>query len=182
MSTERQFASDNFLTPFLRRHRFAEAVWYRYKIWPMWPGSEPLLPRVEQDILSMSACAESIAYLDEHDADVGFPAGAINGVTVLEVRTEEAQDWLDALNVFETPRIWSPRARYYLFQYMASSELVPSERLVSGLSFLNDGDWIRFPGSMMDGQLVHWEVDPHYASPMPLPIALRNSTAQAIGA
>jgi hypothetical protein len=31
------------------------------------------------------------------------------------------------------------------------------------------GAWITFPGNLMDGQLVHWKVEPYWSSPIPLP-------------
>ena len=169
MTSQRQMASVSFLTPRRRRHRFSEAVRDGYKVLPFWPGDAPSLPQYITDIISPSACEESLWYLDEGDAEVSFPVGEINSATVLEVSSEAGQEWLDTLDVWDTPQFWTPEARYYLFRHVQTAELPPPNKLLPGLRLLNDGDMIIYPGSMAHGQLVHWEIEPYYAAPMPLP-------------
>lgn len=161
---------NHFLAPYLHRNRFFEAVRHsRHRVAPIWP----LEPEENSELLKRSfdrdVEAEELALLDDSDAEVAFPAGAINSTTVVEVASPPAQAWLDQLSVSDTPRFWTPEARYYLFTYVETSALPAQGCQPPGLRFLNDGDWITYPGNLMDGYLIHWEVDPWYEDPKPLP-------------
>ncbi|MCW1401059.1 hypothetical protein OKA06_01470 [Novosphingobium sp. MW5] len=99
----------------------------------------------------------------------------MNDVTVLEVYTATGLEQIFGLDAKDTSRVWTPQARYYLFKFVEPSER--SEHLGPGLRFLGDDEWMPYPGTMIEGQLAHWEISPDDYSPMPLPEELRNRDA-----
>lgn len=161
-----------FMTPNVRRNRFWEAIRInKHKVFPLWPGGCYNTTPNYRDIFDQNVDDDSILYLDEREADVAFPTGMINGTTVIEVTSAAAQDVMDELDVEQGAQIWTPRARYYLFDYIKPTDLQSSECVVQGLRLMNDGDWIHYPGNWMDGFLVHWEHDPWAVGTYPLPRA-----------
>ncbi|TCJ39583.1 hypothetical protein [Parafrankia sp. BMG5.11] len=128
-----------------------------------------------EDICDGLSDNETIADLDESDALVGFPVGLINRVTVLEVSSAPGQELVENLDLHDTPRFWTPAARFYLFEYVVPSAVLPGNRLVPGLRLLTDGDCTTYPGNLVDGQLVHWEMDPWAVGLQPLPQELRSA-------
>lgn len=161
---------DEFLVPHLRRHRFWEAVGNsNHKVFPLWPGGCHHIPPLHQGIFDRDVDDESIQYLDDSDAEVAFPTGAINQTTVIEVSSGIGQDLMDGLELEQGARIWTPKARYYLFGYIETSALPETECMIRGLRVLNDGDWIPYPGNLMDGHLVPWEHDPWAVGTHPFP-------------
>lgn len=144
---------DKFLTPYLRRNRFFEAVRNsRHKVFPLWPGGSRDFAELIRDVFDDSD-EEAIAVLDDSDAYVGFPVGAINYVTVVEVRSAIAQAWMDTLKLNPGARIWTPTARYYLFDHIGQTSRSVIECSVPGIRILNDGEWIPYPGNLADGDL-----------------------------
>lgn len=127
------------------------------------------IPEPPRGIFDRTFDDESIEYLDDSEAEVGFPTGAMNKITVVEVSSEEAQHWMEELELEPGARIWTPESRFYLFDYVEPSVLRSVKSPVPGLRFLNDGDWIPYPGNLMDGHLVHWEHDPWAVGTYPLP-------------
>ena len=159
-----------FLTPYQHRHRFWEAIWNsHHKVFPLWPGGNHEIPELHRGIFDQSVDDESILYLDESDADVAFPIGAINQTTVVEVSSALGQDLIDEFDLELGARIWTPTARYYLFNYIEPSALGSAKHAVAGLRIVSDGEWIPYPGNIMDGHLVHWEHDPWAVGTHPMP-------------
>lgn len=156
------------MTSRLRRHRFWDAIRTNYhKVFPLWPGVPDDIPNL--GIFDESVDDELIFYLEERKADVAFPTGAINQTTIIEVTSALAQDMMDELDLELGPQIWTPRARYFLFDYIEPSELKPGECVFDGLRIVSDGEWIHYPGNWMDGYLVHWEYDPCAVRTHPFP-------------
>lgn len=159
----------SFLTPHLRRHRFSKAIGNIHKVFPLWPGGSRDYARLLLDIWDYDTDAELISYMDESVADVGFPTGAINKTTVVEVSSETGQDLIDELELEPGATTWTPKARYYFFNYIEPSVLGSANRPIKGLRISNDGEWIPYPGSHMDGHLVHWEHEPWFVGTHPMP-------------
>lgn len=162
----------NYKTPYLRRHRFFEAIAY-HKVVPLWPGGCDDHATLVRDLFDRSTDDEAIAYFDFREPEVGFPA-ALNDVTVLEVYSATGLETISELEVDDTPRVWTPHARYYLFKFVDPSMRVPSDYMCPGLRWLPDDEWMPYPGTMIEGRLVHWEISPNDFDPMPLPEELRN--------
>lgn len=167
--------SHDYKTPYLRRHRFHEAVAY-HKVVPLWPRGCHDPDIITRELFDRTTDCDAIAYFDFREPEVGFPP-KLNGVTVIEVYTATGLEQILDLEVDDTPRVWTPQARYYLFKFVEPSERVPPEFLGPGLRWLRDDEWMPYPGTMIDGQLVHWEVSPNDFDPMPLPGELRNRDA-----
>lgn len=161
---------DGFLTPYLRSFRFFEAVGNSgHKVFAIWPGTELAKIPASLDRVDQATPMEQIFDLDDSPADVGFPTGAINSATVVEVSSAAGQAWMDALQIAGGARIWTPNARYYLFDYIEQFAVPWKNCAIPGLRVLNDGEWIPYPGSFIDGLLVHWEYDPWAVGTYPLP-------------
>ena len=159
-----------FMPPHLRRNRFWEAIrTNNHKVFPLRPGRCYDTTPNHRYIFDQNVDDESIFYLEEREADVAFPTGAINGTTVIEVTSALAQDSMDELDLEQGAQIWTPRARYFLFDYIKPSDLQSSECVARGLRLVNDGEWIHYPGNWMDGFLVHWEHDPWAVGTHPFP-------------
>ena len=155
------------MTPHLRKRRFWEAIRvHNHKVFPLWPGGSDHIP--EGGIFDERVDDESIFYLEEREADVAFPTGVINETTVIEVTSALAQEMMDELDVEQGAQIWTPRARYFLFDYIERSEL-KGECMFHGLRIVGDGEWIHYPGNWMDGYLVHWEHNPRAVGTQPFP-------------
>jgi hypothetical protein len=173
-----QMPLHQFLVPYLRRRRFWEAIRVNnHKVFPLWPGSCHELPALNRGIFDQDVDDESISYLEEREAEIAFPTGAINQTTVVEVTSALSQELMDEVVQEQGAQIWTPQARYYLFDYVEPSALPASARISRGLRILNDGEWIPYPGNLMDGHLVHWEHDPWAVGTHPLPGELRDSSA-----
>lgn len=125
-------------------------------------------------VFDSSTDYEGIEYLDFREPEIGFLA-ALNDVTVLEVYSATGLEMINGLEANDTPRVWTPQARYYLFKFVEPSDRLPSKYLGPGLRWLCEDEWMPFPGTMIGGQLVHWEVDCVFDHPMPLPDELRNN-------
>lgn len=165
-----QLPVHQFMIPYLRRHRFWEAAFNtRYKVFPLWPGHDRGIPDRPALFVDYQTKDDEVSYLDESDADIGFPTGAINQVTGVEVTSPGGQEWMDYLELEPGAQIWTPQARFYLFDYIEPSALPAANRPFPGLRIVNDGEWIPHPGSLMDGHLVHWEHDPWAVGTHPLP-------------
>ena len=139
-----------FPTPYLRRHRFHEAVANSgHKVFAIPPGTStkeiPALGRM---------------LIDKQSYDEGR----------IWQFDEAAQDWLDDLELETTPTIWTPDARYYLFDYVKPDRLAAAKCPVPGARLFNDCDWIPYPGSWLNGQLVHWEFEPCWFEKLDLPV------------
>lgn len=174
---DHEYCAHDFLIPYSHRHRFFVAVQHNgHKVASIWPWGPRDPDQWLREMYDQDCDADSLSDVDNSDAEVGFPVGSINGVTVLEVWNAAGQDWVDKLDPYvqDTPRIWSPNARHYLFKYVEPSALALADQLPSGLRLLNDGDWISYPGNLIDGQLVHWEIDMCFDNPLPLPPELRS--------
>ena len=154
-----------FPTPYLRRHRFHEAVANSgHKVFAVPPGiSNEDVPGLPRKLIEYGTPSQDhVCDLDLSTFEVGFPTGSVNGTTVLGVFDEAAQDWLDDLELEITPTVWAPDARYYLFDYAKPDLLALAECPVLGARLFNDGAWIPYPGSWVKGQLVHWEFEPSW--------------------
>lgn len=169
---ENMEVSHDYKTPYLRRHRFHEAVTY-HKVVPLWPGGCHDLQMLLRGVFDRTTDYESIEYLDFREPEVGFLA-KLNNVTVLEVYSATGLERVLDLEVEDTPRVWTPQARYYLFKFVDPAERLPSELLGPGLRWLRDDEWMPYPGTMIGSQLVHWEISPNDFAPMPLPDDWRN--------
>lgn len=167
--------SHNYKTPALRRYRFSEAVFF-HKVVPLWPRGCNDYDTLVPHLFDRKTDAESIDYLNFRDAEVGFPA-ALNDVTVVEVFSATGLERIADLDVDGTPRVWTPHSRYVLFKYVEPHKCLPSDHLAPGLRFLGEHEFMPYPGTMIEGQLVHWEVSPDHFSPMELPAEFRSDTA-----
>lgn len=99
---------------------------------------------------------QAILDMDESNAEVGFLTGMVNHVTVVGVHNAVGQGWMDSLKLQPGARMWTPAARYYLFDYIEATESdLAAKCAVPGLRIQNDGDWIPYSGNIMDGHLVH---------------------------
>lgn len=76
---------------------------------------------------------------------------------------------MDELELETMPTIWTPDARYYLFNYVPPDRLASAKCPVPGARLLSDGDWIPYPGSWVKGQLAHWEFEPSWFEKIDLP-------------
>lgn len=163
-------ASTRILIPYLRRNRFWEATRINtHVVFPLSPGDDLGIPSQPDQFVDQQTQDANIAFLDESDADVGFLTGAINEVTVVEVANPDGQEWMDYLELEPGAQIWTPTARFYLFDYLEPTALPETRRPFTGLRIVNDGEWIPYPGSLIDGDLVHWENDPWAFGTHPLP-------------
>lgn len=161
-----------FPTPYLRRHRFHEAIANsHHKVFAIPPGTAPEdIPALARMLIEKGTASKDHLWdFDEGQFEIGFPIGSVNDTTVLSVFDARAQDWVDELELEQMPTIWSPDARYYLFNYVKPDWLALASCPVSGLRLLNDGQWIPYPGSWQDGQLVHWEFEPAWFEKLDLP-------------
>lgn len=159
-----------FLIPYVRRRRFWEAIRVNnHKVFPLWAGGCHKVPLPHQGIFDQSVDDKSISYLEEREAEVAFPTGAINHATAIEVTSAIGQELMDVYVQEQAAQIWTPNARYYVFDYIQPSDLPLQEHLFSGLRIFNDGDWMPYPGNLIDGHIVHWEHDPFEADGHPLP-------------
>lgn len=135
----------------------------------------PLLPDETRNFVQLldaivdEADEQAIFDLDGSDVEIGFLTGLINNCTVVEVRDAIGQDWMDELGLQPGARIWTPTARYYLFNYIEARVKDLPKCAAPGLRVLNDGDWTPYPGNLMEGHLVHWEHDPWEFGTHPLP-------------
>lgn len=172
---------NDFLAPYLRRHRFSEAVYTsRHSVFPVHPGAKRgVTGHHINSLVDLKVPREQIAGLDAGQAEVGFPVGVINDTTVIEVRSAAAQAWMDELENMETPQIWTPEARYFLYRRVADYNLPPADDLMEGLRLVNDGEWIPYPGNIMAGQLVHWEFEPSAVAYSQLPYLLWDESAKS---
>ncbi len=162
---------EEYLISHLRRNRFFEAVFNSGgdKVFPVPPGDQPSdLASLLETIVDHKIPEEVIWDLDDSLADVGFPTGAINEITVIEVSRPTGQEFMDELEL-QTAQIWTPRARYYLFDHIEPSKLHMARCVSAELRVVNDGEWIPYPGSDMNGHLVHWEQDRWAVGTCPLP-------------
>lgn len=165
-----QMQVHHFLVPHQRRNRVWNAIRNNgHKVVPIWPGPAHESLPLQRDIFDQSVDDESIEYLEEREAELAFPTGEINQATAVEVTTALAQDLMDELASNQGAPIWTPHARYYLFDYVEPSKFQTGERMFRGLSILNDGQWLPYPGNLIDGHLVHWEHEPFEAGAHPLP-------------
>lgn len=165
-----QMQVHQFLVPHQRRNRVWNAIRNNgHKVVPIWPGaSDESLP-LKRVIFDQNVDDESIEYLQEREAELAFPTGAINQTTAVEVTTALAQDLMDELASDQGAQIWTPHARYYLFDYIDPSVMQAGERISTGLRILNDGQWLPYPGNLIDGHLVHWEHEPFEVGSHPFP-------------
>ena len=156
-----------FLTPYQHRHRFFEAVECNCHNVISIPCGSSIgnMPRLTQTIVEL----HEIWDLDKSANEVGFLTGAINQTTVVAVTSSVGQNLMDELELEPSARIWTPTARYYLFDYIEPTASCLSKCKVPGLRIVNDGEWIPYPGNLMDGYLVHWEHDPWTVGTHPLP-------------
>lgn len=162
----------DFMTPYLRQARFQEAAFF-HKVAPRWPNDGQFADNLHLlDLWDRTTPHEDVADLDCGIAEVGF-IPEVNNVAVLEVCSETGQERIVGLGIFDTPRVWTPKARYYLFKHVDPSTLAPAESLTPGLRFLGEREFMPYPGTMIDGQMVHWEVSPYDFRPMPLPEEFR---------
>lgn len=161
-----------FPTPYLRRHRFHEAVANsHHKVFAIPPGtpSEEIPDLAKMLLDEQIHDQECISQFDKSAFEIGFPTGAVNGTTVLGIFDQAAQDWLDELELEEMPTIWAPDGRYYLFEYVKPDRFALANCPVPGARLFNDSDWIPYPGSSVNGRLVHWEFDPWAFDTIELP-------------
>lgn len=165
---------DQFLLPHERRYRFWEAIRNNnHKVFPLWPGRREDISSANWGMFDQDSDEESIDYLDESDAEVAFPLGAINQTTAVAVTSSFGQDRMDELLPTSGARIWTPVARYYLFDQLDPKSPPTARRPINGLRLLGDGEWIHYPGSLLNGHLVHWEFHPWEVGTRPMPTELR---------
>lgn len=161
-----------FPTPYLRRHRFHEAIANsHHKVFAIPSATSPEeIPALARMLIEEGTCSQDhIWNFDEGPFEIGLPTGAVNATTVLGVFDIEAQDWVDHLELETTPTIWAPDARYYLFDHVKPDMLALAKCPVLGTRLFSDGDWIPYPGSWVNGQLVHWEFEPSWFEKVKLP-------------
>lgn len=161
-----------FPTPYLRRHRFHEAVANSgHKVFAIPPGtSTEKIPALARMLIEEGTRYQDYIWdSDEGAFEIGLPTGAVNATTVLGVFDEATQEWIDDLELETTPTIWAPDARYYLFDHVKPDLLALAKCPVPGARLYNDGDWIPYPGSWVKGQLVHWEFEPSWLETIKLP-------------
>ena len=162
-----------FPTPYLRRHRFHEAVANSgHKVFaiPLGIAAEEI-PALARMLIEKGTTSEDHLWdFDEGQFEIGLPVGSVNDTTVLGVFDEPAQDWVDELELETMPTIWTPDARYYLFNYVKPDRLAAANCPVPGARLLGDGDWVPYPGSWVNGQLVHWEFEPCWFEKLDLPV------------
>lgn len=160
-------------SPRLALNRFHTPVnVYKHSITPLVPRSEfPLNDKTASAWgVSLSPRTEKeIAQLEWSPFNVGLRCGTPSKVTVLEVKSQGAQDWLDMEGILPETPMWLTRsARYYLFSYLHTEQ--PITKLYWGLNLLNDGAIVTYPGSMYeDGRFVCWEESPDFIEPADLP-------------
>lgn len=168
----------DFMTPFLRQARFREAA-FIHKVTPLRPDDGLFADDLHlRNIYDRSSPHEWVAELDSENKEVGF-IPALNSVTALEISSEVGQNFIEALDVYDTPCVWTPTARYYLFNLVDPSTLAPVESMVPGLRFLSQREFMPYPGTMIEGQLVHWDISPDFYEPMELPAELRKDRTKA---
>ncbi len=166
----------DFMTPLLRQARFREAA-FIHKVTPLRPDDGLFADDLHlRNIYDRSSPHEWVAELDSGNKEVGF-IPALNSVTALEISSEVGQNFIEDLEVYDTPCVWTPTARYYLFDLVDPSALAPAVSMVPGLRFLGEREFMPYPGTIIDGQLVHWEISPDFYEPMDLPEKLLSSSA-----
>jgi hypothetical protein len=169
---------NDFMTPYLRQARFREAA-FIHKVTPLWPDDSQFADDLHlRNIYDRTTPDEWVAELDCGDKEVGF-LPALNNVTAVEVRSEVGQNFINNLEVYDTPCVWTPTARYYLFALVDPSALAPAVSMVPGLRFLGEREFMPYPGTMIEGKLVHWEISPDFYEPMELPAELRSDSTKA---
>jgi hypothetical protein len=137
---------------------------YHHAVIPLMPRSEWPLDRATREAWNVppGITDDDIDHLELTPFNVGMLCGTDSGVTVLEVTTHAAQQWLDDQELPRTPHWLSRRSRCYLFNYMPLGQTVTEVR--PGLQLLNEGTFVIYPGSMYeDGRLVYWEDSPDEA-------------------
>jgi hypothetical protein len=160
-------------TPRLPLNRFHTPLnIYQHAVIPLMPRSDR--PLDDKTRLAWSSSIDptsdpEIAQLDWSPFNVGLQCGTPSNVTVLEVKSQGAQDWLDMEGMLPETPMWVTRlARYYLFKYLQTEQ--PTTELYWGVNLLNDGTIVTYPGSMYeDGRIVCWEESPDFTEPAGLP-------------
>lgn len=165
---------DNYIppSPRLTHNRFWLPIrTYKHAVMPLMPRSECPLDREARVAWRVPTNATTDDEIDAWELspfNVGMHCGMPSNVTVLEVKSQSAQDWLDEQELPRTPQWLSRGARYYLFNYFHTGQSVTD--VCPGLQLLNDGTFVIYPGSIYeDGRLVYWEESPDFIEPADLP-------------
>lgn len=111
---------------------------------------------------------DQIEQLDLSPFNVGMKCGLPSCVTVLEVTSQAAQEWLERKELPRTPRWYGRQSRCYLFNYIRLDQTFTEVR--PGLQLLNEGTFVTYPGSIYaDDRLVYWEDSPDTTATADLP-------------
>ena len=144
---------------------------YDHAVIPLMPFSDVPLDhetRLAWDPPVNPTTDDQIAQLELSPFNVGIHCGLPSRVTVLEVASQAAQQWLDDHELPRTPQWLSRRSRCYLFKYTPLGQTFTEVR--PGLQLLNEGTFVVYPGSIYDdGRLVYWEDSPDWTEVADLP-------------
>lgn len=126
------------------------------------------------------ASADDIYFWDSGSYNVGVVCGSLSNLVVLDVDGDEAQKFVDTLNLPPTPCVKTAKGRHYYFK-MPNAPLGNRTR-INGLplDLRGEGGYVVGPNSIhQTGCLYEWEVSPEEASLADIPQSLKALLAQA---
>lgn len=160
---------DDFFT---RALPYIEMGW---KVFPVRPDKVPLCAHGRNDATCASVTIEdwSESY---PDANIGVKTGKDGGLAVLDIDSQEGEDWIASVNnswarLPEAPTAISGRGRHLYFAYPRISLLKSSVgKLAPGVDIRASGGSITAPVSLhASGKLYEWIIPPfgHQLPPFP---------------
>lgn len=148
---------------FKRALPYIEMGW---QVFPVRPDKRPLCPHGRNDATCVSLTVE--AWSDEFPtANIGIKTGEASGVCVIDIDSEDGEQWISAVNkswakLPDTAEATSGRGRHLYFRYPVLLPLRSADgKLARGIDIKAEGGSITAPISQhASGKMYEWVVPP----------------------
>lgn len=140
-----------------------------FSVFPLPRGSKRPIIKWSQ-YQSTLPTEEDIRLWDSGDYNIGIVCGAISDLLVVDVDSAEGQDFIDALDLPDTPTVQTAKGRHYYFRNPDNH--VGNKVRLSGVpvDIRANGGFVVGPESRHEtGHIYNWEVSPEHVSFANLP-------------
>lgn len=141
-------------------NKFTRLSAFGFSVFPVGKGKKTPACRWAK-YQSERATADELVAWDNADLNVGIVCGEISNLLVIDVDSEEAQAFVDQLNLPRTATVATGKGRHYYFQFPKCG--MRNRVKLSGipLDIRGEGGFVVGPGSLHpSGGMYRWEVSP----------------------